>query len=244
MGSTRTPITRIFVDFEVTPGARLDLPPDEAHHIFKVLRARDGDVFEISDVARRLYTVEVRENRETIALEELPAHGSEGDGLTLYQAVPKGQRMDLVVEKATELGVETIVPLVTDHSVVQPRGNKVERWRRLAEAAARQSLQLRVPEIREPMSFAQALREIGQENVVLLHNDDDLPALEDVVESPVGLFVGPEGGWSEEELRLAEEMGLAFARLGPYRLRSETAGMVAVARARAVLERSGKKLQA
>ena len=70
----------------------------------------------------------------------------------------------------------------------------------------------------------------------MLHNDTGLGTLEDVVGSPVGLFVGPEGGWSEEEVGLAMEAGLALAQLGPYRLRSETAGMVAVARARAALE--------
>lgn len=243
MGITHTPITRIFVDFAVTPGEKFDLPSNEAHHIFKVLRARNGDTFEVSDVARRLYAAEVRGNREIVALEELSAPGGEDAGITLYQAVPKGQRMDLVVEKATELGAKNITPLVTEHSVVEPGGNKVERWRRLAEAAARQSLQLRVPEIGGPVSFAQALREVGESSGVLLHNDEDLPPLESViVEPPVSLFVGPEGGWSEEELRFAEEAGLASAQLGPYRLRSETAGMIAVARAQAALERSGKRL--
>ena len=249
MGITRTPITRIFVDFAVTTGEKLELPPNEAHHIFKVLRARSGDIFEVSDAARRLHTVEVRENRETFALEELPTPDAAEAGITLYQAIPKGQRMDLVVEKATELGVETIALLVSAHSVVEPGGNKVERWRRLAESSARQSLQLRVPEVGEPVSFAQALLEVGESCAVLLHNDDELPPLESVVaEPPVSLFVGPEGGWSEEELRLADEAGFLFAQLGPYRLRSETAGMVAVARTQAVLEisveRSKKQLQA
>ena len=75
----------------------------------------------------------------------------------------------------------------------------------------------------------------------MLHNSPDLEALEAVVSEPVSIFVGPEGGWSEGELRVAEEAGLAIAQLGPYRLRSETAGMVAVARARAALERSVRK---
>ena len=233
------------MDFAVTPGERLELPPDEEHHVFKVLRARSGDTFEVADIARRLYVAEVRGNRETVVLEELPAPEGGGPGLALYQAVPKGQRMDLVVEKSTELGVEAITPLLAEHSVVEPGGKKVERWRRLAEAAARQSLQLRVPEIREPVSFEQALREAGKSNGILLHNDEGLPFLESVVvESSSSLFVGPEGGWSEGELRFAEEAGLAVAQLGPYRLRSETAGIVAVARAQAALERSGRELRA
>ena len=94
----------------------------------------------------------------------------------------------------------------------------------------------RVPEVLEPLPFVRAVQRVGA-NGVLLHNDSGLDPLEDLVDSPgVSLFVGPEGGWSEKELRLAGEAGLARAQLGPYRLRSETAGMFAVARARAKLE--------
>jgi 16S rRNA (uracil1498-N3)-methyltransferase len=144
--------------------------------------------------------------------------------------------MDLVVEKATEVGATRIVPLLTERGLVLPRDAKVGRWRRVAEAAARQSLRLRVPEVAEPVGFPEAIGEAGTGGV-LLHNDLELEPLEAVIRAPASLFVGPEGGWSEEELRSAEEAGLALAQLGPYRLRSETAGVVAAARARAALER-------
>jgi 16S rRNA (uracil1498-N3)-methyltransferase len=144
--------------------------------------------------------------------------------------------MDLVVEKATEVGATRIVPLLTERGLVRPRDAKVGRWRRVAEAAARQSLRLRVPEVAEPVGFPEAIREAGSGGV-LLHNDLELEPLETVIRARASLFVGPEGGWSEAELRSAEEAGLALAQLGPYRLRSETAGVVAAARARAALER-------
>ena len=161
--------------------------------------------------------------------------------MTLYQAVPKGKHMDLVVEKATELGAERIVPLLTDHGEVKPTGeSKSARWQRLAEAAARQSLQLRVPEIPEPLAFREAIEEIREsgEPGVMLHNGDELPSLEAALSAAresVAVLVGPEGGWSEEELRLGADAGLSAARMGPYRLRSETAGVVAVARAEAFI---------
>jgi 16S rRNA (uracil1498-N3)-methyltransferase len=223
------------VDFALEAGGDLELPEGEAHHVLKVLRGREGDPVEVVDGAGRLFAAELRGGRRAEVLDELESAGTEDVEVSLYQAVPKGGRMDLVVEKATEVGVSAIVPVLAERGVVSPREGKVGRWRRVAEAAARQSLRLRVPEVREPVPFERAVREAG-ETGVLLHNAPGLDAVEAVVGSPVGLFVGPEGGWREDELRLAGEAGLAFAGLGPYRLRSETAGVVAVARVRAALE--------
>ena len=217
------------------------MPADEAHHVLRVLRARTGDALEVVDADRRLFVAELHGGGETAILEALEAP-DENVEVSLYQAVPKGGRMDLVVEKATEVGVTRVVPLVTQRGLVEPRGGKVERWKRIAEAAARQSLRLRVPEVTGSVPFAEAVRQTG-EGGVLLHNDPGLGTLEDVVGSPVSLLVGPEGGWSEEEIRMAGEAGLAFAQLGPYRLRSETAGMVAVARARTAQESSRGELR-
>ncbi len=211
------------------------LPEGEARHVLKVLRGRDGDPLEVVDADGRLFLAELGAGDEARVLEVL--EGYEEVGLSLYQAVPKGGRMDLVVEKATEVGATRIVPLLTERGLVRPGDAKVGRWRRVAEAAARQSLRMVVPEVAQPVSFSEAVREAGGEGV-LLHNEPDLAPLEALVSAPASLFVGPEGGWSEEELQAAEEAGLALAQLGPYRLRSETAGVVAAARARAALERS------
>jgi 16S rRNA (uracil1498-N3)-methyltransferase len=238
---TRTPITRIFIDSTLEAGGTLQLPEGEARHVLKVLRGRSGDALEVVDAEGRLFLAELGAGDEASILEVLQGPADEEVELSLYQAVPKGGRMDLVVEKATEVGVTRIVPLLTERGVVRPRDAKVGRWRRVAEAAARQSLRLDVPEVAEPTGFSEAVREVG-EGGVLLHNAPDLEPLEAVISAPAGLFVGPEGGWSEEELRLAEDTGLALAQLGPYRLRSETAGLVAVARARAALERSVRRL--
>lgn len=225
------------MDFVLEEGEDLILPPEEAHHIRDVLRAKPGDVFEVVDAGRSLFAAEVRGGSRAVILGRLKEPGKALAEVKLYQAVPKGKHMDLVVEKATELGVSGIVPLVAERSVVRPEGSgKIERWRRLARSAARQSLQLRVPVVEDPVAFEEALHG-APENAVLLHNEPDLPPLEEVVAGPVGLFVGPEGGWSEAEVGLAGESGLAVAQLGPYRLRSETAGIVAAVRAVAAVER-------
>jgi 16S rRNA (uracil1498-N3)-methyltransferase len=231
-------ITRLFSSSLLETGDVLRLSEEEGHHVYKVLRARAGDRIEVVDGGGRLFVAELLKGREANVVEERSVEGDDGD-VTLYQAVPKGRHMDLVAEKATELGATRIVPLSTERGVVKlsEGDGKVRRWRRVAEAAARQSLRLRVPEVGEVITFSEAVREAGETGVIL-HNGPDLPSLEDVVQlSTVGLFVGPEGGWGGGELAMVKEYGLPFASLGPYRLRSETAGMVAVARACAVLQR-------
>ena len=212
----------------------------EANHVLKVLRGRTGDSVEVVDGAGRLFAATLRGGREAAIVEELAAPDGAGVEISLCQAVPKGGRMDLVVEKATEVGATRIVPLLAERGVVNPREGKVGRWRRVAEAAARQSLRLSVPEVAEPVRFEDAVLEAGQTGV-LLHNAPELQPIEAVVHSPASLFVGPEGGWSEGELRFAEEAGAALGRLGPYRLRSETAGIVAVTRTLAALESRVKR---
>jgi 16S rRNA (uracil1498-N3)-methyltransferase len=239
--SSLSEITRLFHSSRLETGDVLRLSEEEGHHVHKVLRGRRGDRVEVVDGTGRLFVARLIGGYEAKILEERPTGGRDEEReVVLYQAVPKGRHMDLVVEKATELGVSRVVPLSTERCVVRLSENdgKVRRWRRVAEAAARQSLQLRIPEVAELISFPDAVREAG-ETGVLLHNGVDLPHLEDCVSgSASNLFVGPEGGWSDGELARAGEAGLSLASLGPYRLRSETAGMVAVARACAVLERT------
>lgn len=199
------------------------------------MRARAGDAVEIVGADGGLFLARIGGGQTVEVVEELDAGFGEIP-VSLYQAVPKGGRMDLVVEKATEAGVTRIVPLLTEHGEVSPRDGKVERWRRVAESAARQSLRLVMPEVAEPTRFGAALREAGEAGV-MLHNVSGVEVIEDAVRGGARLFVGPEGGWSEAEVEAAMETGFVVAGLGPYRLRSETAGIVAVARARAALER-------
>jgi 16S rRNA (uracil1498-N3)-methyltransferase len=213
----------------------LELPPGESNHVHNVLRGGNGDFIEVVDGEGRLFAARLCSGVEVAVVEELEGPGGADVEISLYQAVPKGGRMDFVVEKATEVGATRIVPLLAERGVVTPREGKVGRWRRVAEAAARQALRLSVPEVAEPVRFEDAASEVGERGV-LLHNAPDLQPVEAVVGAPVSLFVGPEGGWSDRELLFAEEAGITFGGLGPYRLRSETAGIIAVARTLAALE--------
>ena len=222
----------------------MKLPHREAHHIFKVLRGRKGDAIEVVDAGRRLFLARLLGENEVEVVEGVKGGGHHRGFVRIYQAVPKGSHMDLLVEKATELGADEIVPLVSARVVVGVEAirRKLSRWRKVAESAARQSLQLRIPEVREPVSFEEALRETDGWGV-LLHNEGGLAPIEEPVaqKKEVGLLVGPEGGWSKTEIETARVSGVPLASLGPYRLRSETAGVVAVARARAALDNAGKE---
>jgi 16S rRNA (uracil1498-N3)-methyltransferase len=159
----------------------LKLPPDETNHVHNVLRGRNGDFIEVVDGEGRLFTARLCSGGEAAVVEELEAPGRTGVEISLYQAVPKGGRMDLVVEKATEVGATRIVPLLAERGVVTPRAGKVGRWRRVAEAAARQALRLSVPEVAEPVRFEDAASEVG-ETGVLLHNAPALQPIEAVVD--------------------------------------------------------------
>ncbi|MBA2442037.1 MAG: 16S rRNA (uracil(1498)-N(3))-methyltransferase [Rubrobacter sp.] len=242
------PTTRVFVGSEIELGETISLPAEERSHVFKVLRGRTGDRIEVVDRRQRLLVAELLDSGEASVVGELASAEEPAGSIALYQAVPKGRNMDTVVEKATELGVTRIIPLFTERSVARPsgEGGKVDRWRRVAEAASRQSLQLRVPELCEPAVFLEVAASYGAGSTgIVLHNGPGLPEVEDALsglepEAPLGLFVGPEGGWSERELEAVEGGGLRLAQLGPYRLRSETAGIVAVSRAETGLRRARK----
>ena len=124
---------------------------------------------EVVDGGGRLFTARLRGGEEAAVVGELAVPDGVWVEITLYQAVPKGVRMNLVVEKATEVGATRIVPLLAERGVVNPRGGKVGRWRRVAEAAARQALRLGVPDVAEPVRFEDAVSEV-EGTGILLHN--------------------------------------------------------------------------
>ena len=233
---TSTPITRIFVDSVPEPGGVLELPAGEAHHVLKVLRGRSGDRIEVVDGVGRLFAAELRGGGEAVVLEELAAPDATDVEVSLYQAVPKGGRMDLVVEKATEVGATSIVPLLTRAWRREPargqgrtlaaggrgcgatvaqarraRGGRTRtvRGRRLAGGGDR-----RAPAQRPRHSTRRGRRRVSRE---------PLRGSRGWVER--GRVAACGGGWHR-----------SWAASGPYRLRSETAGIVAVARALAALE--------
>ena len=234
---------RFYVDAVSLTGDRIEIEGALAHRLTNVLRMHAGDeviLFDGSgeDVRVRLDGVSVRRVGAAV-IERGPGPREPRVRLHLYQSITKGDRFEWLLEKATEIGVARVVPLVAARSVVKtPAGGyRADRWRRIAVEAAEQCGRSAVPEIGAPQPFDDALR--GAPGILLLPYEeagDAAPSIHDVLNrriddvfalAEVSVFIGPEGGYEAAEIERANEAGAEIVTLGDRVLRSETAGLVA-----------------
>ena len=221
------------------PGPWIDgqarLGTDEARHLSRVRRVEVGDRVALFDGLGRSAVAQVREiGREGVKLiivEETVADRTPTGAIVLASAVPKGDRFDWLVEKATELGVTRLVPLVTERSVVDPRSAKLDRLRRLVIEASKQSGRNRLMDVDPPTPLAAWLGK-AVEGVAAHYLAD--PSGGRLVDDPrprlvrgIAVMVGPEGGFSEAEVESAKLAGYRPITLGPTILRVETAALAA-----------------
>jgi len=226
---------RRFIADEVS-GDHAALVGEHADHLVRVLRARVGQDFDIAagDTVRRGRIASVYSARVEFDLsEEVPA--ATLAEIALLLAVFKFDRMEWAIEKCTELGVSRIVPLIsrrTDTHLAAAVAKRAERWRRLARQAAEQSRRDAPPEIAAPLKLEEALKIPGTLRVVLAESEERT-LLRDVLKNPADggavLAVGPEGGWTEDELHSFQQSGWISASLGNTILRAETAAIAATA---------------
>ena len=235
----------------------ITLEGDEARHLSRVRRVEVGEIVEVFDGRNFATLVEVlalgKDRVELRAVgNPLPGRGAPCF-VSLATAVPKGDRFDWLVEKATELGVGRIIPILTERSTVDPRGSKLDRLRRTVIEASKQCGRNRLMTIDEPTSFAEILRSFIGHRMLCHPSGASLPSIvgsavrttyhppddRTYAQTHVNLAVGPEGGFSEEEVVAARNAGWTIMGLGETLLRVETAGIVACARVLAVAESSG-----
>lgn len=212
------------------------LTGNHADHLVRVLRARVGQEFDVvaDGIVRRGRITRISENRVDFELgEELPATAA--SDLTLLLSIFKFDRFEWAVEKCTELGVRTIVPIIarrTDAHLASSSAKRVERWRRIAVQAAEQSRRISPPEISDPIKLQEALLVPGKLRIVLSEAEEQT-RLADLFaggeEAEVALAIGPEGGWTEDELGLFQKEHWISASLGSTILRAETAAIAATA---------------
>lgn len=224
---------RIHVPPDRIEGATARLDAAGRHYLHDVLRLEPGAAVEVFDGSGGLYDGRIGPAFEGIALgprREAPAGGAP---ILLALALAKGEKLDLVVQKATELGVSRIVPWEAQRSVVRLEGDRAEerakRWRRIAEEAARQCGRADVPEVRAPASLGELVAELPPGFLpVIFHGEGSVPVARLPPADGVVAIVGPEGGLTGAELGTLERAGAVRASLGPRTLRAETAAIAAV----------------
>ena len=228
---------RFFLLSEKAENGFFEIRGDDARHISFSLRMRQGEMLTVCDGDGTDYECKiVFMDGETVRLEVVSSHRTVTEPpleICLYQSVPKGDKFEYIVQKAVELGVSRIVPVYSSRCIVKPdpksEEKKTVRLSRIAHEAAKQCGRGRIPAVMPYMTFAQAVRSCGENAFICYENEKSfslksyLHTLSEKNASVLSFFVGPEGGYSEQEVALAAENGIPAVELGPRILRSETA---------------------
>ena len=230
--------------FFVTPDqvrdGRIYIDGSDVNHIKNVLRMRIGETLKISDGNNKRYLcqIETMTSDEVCAviMEEQSQDTELPSRIVLFQGLPKGDKMELIVQKAVELGAYEIVPVATRRSVVKldakKASKKVERWNSIAESGAKQSGRNVIPKVTDVLSFKEAVLYAKKLDVVLIPYElaEGMSKTREIISGikpgqSIGVFIGPEGGFEAEEVAFAMHEGAAPVTLGKRILRTETAGL-------------------
>lgn len=231
-------IPRIHVDAELSPGLELALEAGAARHVVRVLRLQVGQALILFDGRggdyRATITAAARDDvRVQVGIHEDSECESPVD-IVLVQGISRGDRMDYAVQKAVELGVSRVVPVIAERSVVQLKGERAERrrshWQRVAVGACEQCGRNRIPRVEEPIGLNRWLAQWpGGSGLLLSPRAESTLRTLSPPEGTVTLLIGPEGGLTEGEERQAVARGFTGVRLGPRILRTETAAVAMLA---------------
>ena len=213
---------------------------EDVKHISRVLRCRENDKLEVCDMDNNEYICEIKEiNKDNILLDIIEKVNIKRESnlkVKLYQGMPKGTKMELILQKLTEIGVDEIVLVQTKRSVTKidnkKEDKKIERWERIIYEAAKQSKRAKIPKLTGVLTFKEALADMQDNdlNICPYENERTISikeAIKDSSANTIGIFVGPEGGFEEEEIEKIQEIDGKVVSLGPRILRTETASVVA-----------------
>ena len=213
---------------------------EDVKHISRVLRSRENDKLEVCDMDNNEYICEIREiNKDNILLDIIEKVNIKRESnlkVKLYQGMPKGTKMELILQKLTEIGVDEIVLVQAKRSVTKidnkKEDKKIERWERIIYEAAKQSKRAKIPKLTGVLTFKEALADMQNNDLNLCPYENERTisikeAIKDSSANTIGIFVGPEGGFEEEEIEKIQEIDGKVVSLGPRILRTETASVVA-----------------
>lgn len=230
---------RFFIDKNSIDDENIIITGDDVKHIGKVLRLKIGDIISASDAEGFQYICSISSiDRERVVCHIMEKRMNESEPpvrVDLYQGLPKGPKMDLIVQKCVEIGINSITPVETERTVVDAenrRGlqNRVVRWQRISEEAAKQSGRGRIPVIKNIKTFSEVLMGLQGYDIMLIpYEKESKTGLKQLLRGNnnarnLSVFIGPEGGFSEDEISMAREKGIVPVTLGPRILRTETAG--------------------
>ena len=232
--------TRLYLNGEYDSGSELEIDAEKTHYLSRVLRLRVGDSIIIFNGTGAQFSASItvlQKSRATLAVHDaLPAATESGFKLHLAQGISRGERMDFVVQKATELGVKRITPLLTEHGVVKLAAERAEKrqqhWQQVAISACEQSGRVRLPLVDAPVRLDTWLADKTQHadiDILLKPGATKALAKIDVPATKVCILIGPEGGFSDAEYAMAELAGFRAVSFGPRVLRTETAAVAALA---------------
>ncbi|MBI5400464.1 16S rRNA (uracil(1498)-N(3))-methyltransferase [Candidatus Saganbacteria bacterium] len=222
--------------FFVPRAALSNITGSDVHHIKNVLRLKPGDPIELCDSSGKVYDARILEiNDDRInyrIISEKPTAAESPIKVTLAQCLPKGKKMDLIIQKATELGVAKIIPVLSERAI--SIGEKPARWQKIARAAAEQSNRAIIPEVRAAISFKDLLPLAENFDLALIPWElEKERTLKNILNkkkpAQILILIGPEGGFSQTEVKLAQAASFISITLGPRILRAETAGLAALA---------------
>lgn len=227
---------RIYFPSSLVIDSTYDLDADNAAHLIRVLRLSDGDQIEVFNGLGEEYAAtlcDVQKKSAAFKIQELIRH-EEKPVLTVHlgQVVSKGDRMDFTIQKATELGVSEITPLWSERCDVRLKGERLEKkmqhWQNIAISACQQSGRCWVPTINPPQDFLDWAKNNKDDIRLLMHPHQQQPLSQYAQPHSVALLIGPEGGFSEDEVTQALDTGFTGLCLGPRILRTETASLAAI----------------
>ena len=235
-------MARFFVLPEKVSGDEIMIDTEDVSHISRVLRLQVGDEIEICDTCGYDYHSRIEEiQKNAVRCRVLSKAKSDSEPalkVTLYQGLPKGSKMDYIIQKTTELGITRIVPCEMSRCVVKledRKEKKTERWRKIAEEAAKQSGRGIIPEISMPMTFHEALEDMKNAEILFApYECEEDQTLRSVISRrkegrTAAFIIGPEGGFDPAEIEAIQKCGIPAVTLGKRILRTETAGEAVLA---------------
>lgn len=234
---------RFFIDDENISEKEIKIIGEDVKHIKNVLRLSIGSILTLCDQKGNDYETKIKNiDKDCIHTEAIDKKKSLGEPaieVVLFQSIPKSDKMDFIVQKSVELGVSKIIPVITERTIVKFTDSasiqkKVQRWQKISAEASKQSERGKVPVVSVPLKFEDAVKCVKDYDLfVIPYEKERQCGIRKVIDNKcgikrIGIMIGPEGGYSEEEILKAITLGAEVVTLGPRILRTETAGMFVV----------------